>query len=55
MDGGELMDNMNMRISELLNANRVEAPKQTNANDGAFKFFILMPLIPSTRQGTGVQ
>ena len=35
------MDNMNMRISELLNANRVETPKQTNANDGAFKFTLI--------------
>lgn len=35
------MDNMNMRISELLNANRVEALKQTNANDGAFKFTLI--------------
>ena len=35
------MDNMNMRISELLNANRVEAPKQTNASDGAFKFTLI--------------
>ena len=35
------MDNMNMRISELLNANRVAAPKQTNASDGAFKFTLI--------------
>ncbi len=35
------MDNMNMRISELLNASRVEAPKQTNASDGAFKFTLI--------------
>ena len=35
------MDNMDMRISELLNASRVEAPKQTKANDGAFKFTLI--------------
>ena len=35
------MDNMNMRISELLNASRVETPKQTNASDGAFKFTLI--------------
>ena len=35
------MDNMDMRISELLNANRAEAPKYTKDNDGAFKFTLI--------------
>lgn len=35
------MDNMDMRISELLNANRVEAPKYTKETDGAFKFTLI--------------
>ncbi|MBQ6814085.1 MAG: YaaR family protein [Lachnospiraceae bacterium] len=32
---------MDMRISELLNANRVEAPKYTKETDGAFKFTLI--------------
>ena len=32
------MDNMDMRISELLNASRVEATKYTKESDGSFKF-----------------
>ena len=35
------MDNMDMRISELLNANRAEAPKYTKENDGAFKVTLI--------------
>lgn len=35
------MDNMDMRISELLNANRVEAAKYSKENDGAFKFTLI--------------
>ena len=35
------MDNMDMRISELLNANRAEATKYTKDNDGAFKFTLI--------------
>ncbi len=35
------MDNMDMRISELLNANRVDTTKQTKATDDSFKFTLL--------------
>ena len=35
------MDNMDMRISELLNANRIETQKYTKENDGAFKFTLI--------------
>lgn len=35
------MDNMDMRISEILNANRVEAPKPTVASDDSFKFALI--------------
>lgn len=35
------MDNMDMRISEILNANRVEAPKPTTASDDSFKFALI--------------
>ncbi len=35
------MDNMDMRISEILNANRVEAPKSTAASDDSFKFALI--------------
>ena len=35
------MDNMDMRISEILNANRVEAPKPTAASDDTFKFTLI--------------
>lgn len=35
------MDNMDMRISELLNANRVENRRQTKAADDSFKFTLL--------------
>ena len=35
------MDNMNMRISELLNANRAEAAKHTKESDGSFKFTLI--------------
>lgn len=35
------MDNMDMRISEILNANRVEAPKLTAASDDSFKFALI--------------
>ena len=35
------MDNMDMRISELLNASRVQAPKQTKESDGSFKFTLI--------------
>ncbi len=35
------MDNMDIRISELLNANRIETPRQTQATDDSFKFTLL--------------
>ena len=35
------MDNMDMRISELLNANRIETSRQTQAADDSFKFTLL--------------
>lgn len=35
------MDNMDMRISEILNSNRVETPKQTVSNDDTFKFALI--------------
>lgn len=35
------MDNMDMRISEILNANRVKAPKPTAASDDSFKFALI--------------
>ena len=35
------MDNMDMRISEILNANRVETPKPTSVNDDTFKFTLI--------------
>lgn len=35
------MDNMDMRISELLNASRVEATKYTKESDGSFKFTLI--------------
>lgn len=35
------MDNMDMRISELLNANRVENAKYTKESDGTFKFTLI--------------
>lgn len=35
------MDNMDMRISEILNANRVEAPKPTAASGDTFKFTLI--------------
>jgi len=35
------MDNMDIRISELLNANRIDTSKQTKAADDSFKFTLL--------------
>jgi len=35
------MDNMDMRISELLNANRIDTSRQTKAVDDSFKFTLL--------------
>jgi uncharacterized protein YaaR (DUF327 family) len=35
------MDNMDMRISELLNASRIQTPKQTKESDGSFKFTLI--------------
>lgn len=35
------MDNMDMRISELLNANRIDTSRQTKATDDSFKFTLL--------------
>jgi uncharacterized protein YaaR (DUF327 family) len=35
------MENMDMRISEILNANRVEAPKQNTVQDNSFKFTLI--------------
>ena len=35
------MDSMDMRISELLNANRIEAAKYTKDNEGTFKFTLI--------------
>ena len=35
------MDNMDMRISELLNANRVENAKYIKESDGTFKFTLI--------------
>lgn len=35
------MDNMDMRISELLNANRVETAKYAKESDGTFKFTLI--------------
>ena len=35
------MDGMDMRINELLNANRIEAPKYTKETDGTFKFTLI--------------
>ncbi len=35
------MDNMDIRISELLNANRIDTSKQTKAEDDSFKFTLL--------------
>lgn len=35
------MDNMDIRISEILNANRVEAPKPVAQSDNSFKFTLI--------------
>lgn len=35
------MDNMDMRVSELLNANRIDTSRQTKATDDSFKFTLL--------------
>lgn len=35
------MDNMDMRISEILNANRIEAPKAVAQSDDTFKFTLI--------------
>lgn len=35
------MDNMDIRISELLNTNRIDTSKQTKATDDSFKFTLL--------------
>ena len=35
------MDNMDMRISELLNANRIDTSRQAKATDDSFKFTLL--------------
>ncbi len=35
------MDNMDMRVSEILNANRVETPKNVAPTDDSFKFTLI--------------
>lgn len=35
------MDNIDMRISEILNSNRIEPSKQTVSNDDTFKFTLI--------------
>lgn len=35
------MDNMDIRISEILNANRIETPKATQSGDDTFKFTLI--------------
>lgn len=35
------MDNMDMRVSELLNANRIENARHAKASDGSFKFTLI--------------
>ena len=44
------MENMDMRISEILNANRVEAPKQNTMQDDSFKFTLISNIQESDLQ-----